>query len=66
MNPEVETKQWDQIQTVEQNLNDLRSNIAELSSTVDSLTHIVARQDSALRVIVDFTGAYVPAYRSGR
>jgi hypothetical protein len=64
-NPEVAAKEWDEIQTVEQNMTELRSYNAELETSLDSLRKIVARQDSALRIIVDFTGAQVPAYRGG-
>jgi hypothetical protein len=61
--PEVAAKQWEEIQTAEQSVADLRSYTAELESSIDSLRKVVARQDSALRIIVDFTGAQVPGYR---
>lgn len=62
---QVELKQWDELQNVQQSVTELRGYTSELESTVDSLTKIVARQDSALRVLVDFTGAQIPAYRPG-
>src|SRR4029079_18462282 len=61
--PQTELKQWDEIQAVTASVNELKAYTSDLESLVDSLQKVVARQDSALRIIVDFTGAQVPAYR---
>jgi hypothetical protein len=62
-NPEVATKQWDEIQTLSASITELKAYSSDLESRLDSLNKIVARQDTALRLIVDFTGAQVPGYR---
>jgi len=61
--PQTELKQWDEIQAVSATVNELKAYTSDLESLVDSLQKIVARQDTALRIIVDFTGAQVPAYK---
>jgi hypothetical protein len=61
--PETELKQWDEIRALEASLNELRGYTSDLETLVDSLNRIMLRQDTALRIIVDFTGAQVPAYR---
>ena len=63
VSPEVEAKQWDEIQAVSQTVTDLRTYIGDLEQMVDSLRRLSAKQDTAIRLIVDFTGAIVPGYR---
>lgn len=62
-NPDVQLKQEDEIQQVAESVNQLRTEIAGLESTIDSLNAVILKQDTALRLIVDFTGAQVPSYR---
>lgn len=66
MNPEVEAKQWDEIQATIQSIQDIRTYLGELEMTLDSMRAVLAKQDTALRLIVDFTGTQVPSYRSDR
>lgn len=63
MNPAIEAKQWDEIQAVSQTMLELRTYVQDLEALVDSLRNVDMKQDSALRTIVDFTGAHVPAYK---
>lgn len=63
MNPEIETKQWDEIQAAAQTVQELRGYVQDLETLVDSLRNVDMKQDSALRTLVDFTGAQVPAYK---
>ena len=63
MNPEVEAKQWDEIQAVAATVTELKTYNSDLETLVDSLHRVVAKQDSAIRVLIEFTGAQVPAYR---
>jgi hypothetical protein len=62
-NPEIENRQWNEIQTLSASITELKAYASDLESRVDSLHTIVLRQDTALRLIVDFTGAQVPGYR---
>lgn len=62
-NPEIEAQQWDEIQTVAQTVTEMRQYLSDLEGRVDSLRGVTAKQDTALRLIVDFTGANVPGYR---
>ncbi len=62
-NPQVELQQWDEIQALQANVSELRTYAGELELLIDSLNRVMLRQDTALRLIVDFTGAQVPAYR---
>jgi hypothetical protein len=63
-NPQVELQQWDEIQALQANVSELRSYAGELEMLIDSLNRVMLRQDTALRLLVDFTGAQVPAYKS--
>jgi len=63
MNPALETKQWDEIQATTQTMQELRTYVQDLETLVDSLRNVDMKQDSALRTLVDFTGAQVPAYK---
>jgi hypothetical protein len=63
-NPKVDLQQWDEIQALQASVGELRSYTGELEMLIDSLNKVVLRQDTALRLIVDFTGAQVPAYKS--
>jgi len=63
LNPALETKQWDEIQATEQTMLELRGYVQDLETLVDSLRNVDMKQDSALRTLVDFTGAQVPAYK---
>jgi hypothetical protein len=63
INPEVEARQWDEIQNAVQTATDARTYVGDLEATVDSLRGVVAKQDSAIRILADFTGAIVPGYR---
>ena len=63
ISPEVEAKQWDEIQALSATVTDLRAYTGDLEGLVDSLHKIVLRQDTAIRILVDFTGAQVPSYR---
>jgi hypothetical protein len=63
MNPEVEAKQWDEIQATNQTVLEMRQYVQDLETLVDSLRNVDMKQDSALRTLVDFTGAQVPAYK---
>ena len=62
-NPEVEAKQWDEIQAIAATVQELKTYANDLELIIDSLNKIVLRQDTALRLIVDFTGAQVPGYK---
>ena len=61
--PQIETKQWDEIQALGASISELKAYNNELETRIDSLNRVVLRQDTALRVIVEFTGAQVPGYR---
>jgi hypothetical protein len=63
VNTEVEVQQWDEIQALQNSVTELRTYTSELELLIDSLNKVMLRQDTALRLIVDFTGAQVPAYR---
>jgi hypothetical protein len=63
MDAEVEVQQWDEIQALQNSVSELRTYAGELELLIDSLNRVMLRQDTALRLIVDFTGAQVPAYR---
>jgi hypothetical protein len=63
-NPEIEAKQWDEIQILSQTVSELRTYANDLELMIDSINKIMLRQDTALRLIVDFTGAQVPAYKT--
>ena len=62
-NPELEAQQWDEIQNLSAGIAELKGYASDLEFRVDSLSKMVLRQDTALRLIVDFTGAQVPGYR---
>lgn len=62
--PRVDLQQWDEIQALQASVAELKGYTGELQTQIDSLTRILQRQDTALRLIVDFTGAQVPAYKS--
>ena len=62
-NPELETKQWIEIQALGASVTELKAYTSDLETLVDSLHRMVLRQDTALRLLVDFTGAQVPGYR---
>lgn len=62
-NQQVDLQQWDEIQALQASVSELRSYANELETLIDSLNKVMLRQDTALRLIVDFTGAQVPAYR---
>ena len=61
--PDVQLKQWDEIQALSASITELRAYTSDLETRMDSLNKVVLRQDTALRLIVDFTGAQVPGYR---
>lgn len=61
--PGVELQQWDEIQALQASVSELKTYTNELESMIDSLNRVMLRQDTALRLIVDFTGAAVPAYK---
>lgn len=63
-NPRVDLEQWDELQTIQNSISELKTYTNDLELLIDSLNKVVMRQDSALRLIVDFTGAQVPAYKS--
>ena len=63
-NPQVDLQQWDEIQAIQANISELKSYTNELEQLIDSLNKVILRQDTALRLIVDFTGAQVPGYKS--
>lgn len=62
-NPQVELQQMDAIKANEEALTELRTYVGDLESEIDSLRSVALKQDTALRLIVDFTGAQVPSYR---
>jgi hypothetical protein len=62
-NAELEARQWDEIQQLQTTIVDLRAEAGDLVRLVDSLTRQAARQDTAIRLLADFTGAIVPGYR---
>jgi hypothetical protein len=62
-NQQVDFMQWDEIQALQASVTELKSYAGELEMLIDSLNKVMLRQDTALRLIVDFTGAQVPAYR---
>ena len=62
-NQAVDLQQWDEIQALQANVSELKSYTGELEMLIDSLNRVMLRQDTALRLIVDFTGAQVPAYK---
>ena len=61
--PGVDLQQWDEIQALQASVSELKSYTNELETMIDSLNRVMLRQDTALRLIVDFTGATVPAYK---
>jgi hypothetical protein len=61
--PQVDLQQWDEIQALQASVSELKTYTNELEMLIDSLNRVMLRQDTALRLIVDFTGAAVPAYR---
>ena len=61
--PQVDLAQWDEIQALQASVSELKTYTNELELLIDSLNKVMLRQDTALRLIVDFTGAQVPAYR---
>lgn len=65
MNPELEARQWEEIQNVSSEVVGLRDYTGALEDMVDSLRRVIARQDTAIRLLVDFTGAHVPGFREG-
>lgn len=64
-NPRVDLQQWDEIQGLQNSVSELKTYSNELEGVIDSLNKILMRQDTAIRLLVDFTGAQVPAYRKG-
>jgi hypothetical protein len=63
VSPEVELQQWDEIQALQATVNEMKAYQNDMETLIDSLNRMVLKQDTALRLIVDFTGAQVPAYR---
>lgn len=64
MNPELEARQWDEIQTLQTTVTELTTYTNDLNAALDSLRRVTAKQDTALRLLTDFTGAIVPGYRA--
>lgn len=64
MNPELEARQWDEIQTLQNTVSDMQTRAGDLEVLVDSLKKVTAKQDTALRLLADFTGAIIPGYRN--
>jgi hypothetical protein len=62
-NPELEAAIAEEITSLNNTVLELRTYTGELQSAVDSLRTVIEKQDKALRLIVDFTGAAVPDYR---
>jgi hypothetical protein len=63
MNTELETRQWDEIQQMQTALDEIRTYTGDLERLVDSLRKMTLKQDTAIRLLADFTGAIVPGYR---
>src|SRR5256885_17000396 len=45
MNPEVEAKQWDEIQGLNQTMTEMRKYVQDLETLVDSLRNVDMKQD---------------------
>ena len=63
MNTELEARQWDEIQQMQATLDEIRTYTGDLERLVDSLRTTALKQDTAIRLLADFTGAIVPGYR---
>ncbi|HKS07882.1 MAG TPA: hypothetical protein VJR92_16380 [Gemmatimonadaceae bacterium] len=63
MNTELETRQWDEIQQLQAAMDEMRTYTGDLERLVDSLKKTAFKQDTAIRLLADFTGAIVPGYR---
>ena len=62
-NPQVDLQQWDEIQAIQSSISELKTYTNELEQLIDSLNKVILKQDTALQLLVDFTGAQVPAYK---
>jgi len=60
MNPEIQARQIEEIQIVAQEVAELRGYMSDVDVVLDSLRRVVARQDTAIRLLADFTGVPLP------
>ena len=63
VNSDLEARQWDEIQQMQTTLTDMQTYVGDLERLIDSLRKMTVRQDTAIRLLADFTGAIVPGYR---